>query len=157
PASRFVADFIGQTNFFEGQVVHSNGDATVVRERGGFTIRCAPATWATEGAWVSVAVRPERIEPANGAASTAHSGAGRAARRTSLGDMVLFHVAIPGDREVVCQRQRGHGEPAAGWEVDDVVDLAWEPASALVLVADERIEQEEDEDLTLLADEPQHG
>ena len=158
PASRFVADFIGQTNFFEGRVVASTAGATVVREQGGFDIRCAPAGWATEGAWVSVAVRPERVRPANGdrAANDANAVTGRVTRRTYLGDMVQFHVAIPGDREVVCQRQRGHGDPAAAWEVGADVDLAWDPSSALVLVADEEIEQEE-EDLALLGDASEQG
>src|SRR5919204_2319422 len=49
PTSRFVADFIGQTNFFEGEVLGSEPDATVVRELGGFVLRCAFAPWAARG------------------------------------------------------------------------------------------------------------
>ena len=146
PASRFVADFIGQTNFFEGEVVET-GAATVVKERGGFTLRCAPAPWAAAGAWVSVAVRPENISLADGDAANRISG--RIARRTYLGDLLQYHVVLPGEREVVCQMQNERNGRSHR-EVGETVDLAWDESSALVLAEDDEVAQEDD--LHLLAE-----
>jgi spermidine/putrescine transport system ATP-binding protein len=151
PASRFVADFIGQANVFEGNVAETDSDATVVHEAGGFTMRCAPAPWAAVGESVAVAVRPERVLPVNGAhGDAANRVTGRLVRRTYLGDLVQYHVVVPGDREVMCQRQNDAGDAAAAWEVGSDVDLAWEPASALVLRDDEAPGEDVLADLKLL-------
>jgi spermidine/putrescine transport system ATP-binding protein len=143
PSSKFVADFIGQTNFFEGEVEDADGSATVVRERGGFVLRCAPATWVSRGMRVAVAVRPEKIAPANGSAPTANRLSGTLVRVTYLGDLVQYHVALPGGREIMCQRQNEEDDPAARWRVGTEVGLAWEEASALVL-EEEGVAQEDD-------------
>ena len=146
PTSRFVADFIGQTNFFEG-TVEDTGDVTVVREDTGLLLRCAPASWATVGSQVAVSIRPEKIGPANGAA--VNRVAGTLARSTYLGDLVQFHVVLEGGREIVCQRQNERGDPAANWRVGDRVELAWSEGSALVLARDEIAGEE---DLKLVAE-----
>jgi spermidine/putrescine transport system ATP-binding protein len=142
PRSKFVADFIGQTNFFEGEVEESDGSATVVRESGGFVLRCAPAPWAARGMRVAVAVRPEKIAPANGPAPSANRLSGTLERVTYLGDLVQYHVALPGGREVICQRQNEEGA-ASRWRVGATVELAWDENSALVL-EEEGVAQEED-------------
>ncbi len=154
PRSRFVADFIGQTNFFEGEVVAAGSEATVVRERGGFVLRCAPAEWASVGTWVSVAVRPERVVPMNGERLSANRVTGRVLRRTYLGDLVQYHVLVPGDREVMCQRQSGYGDRE--WAIGMDVDLTWDVDSALVLTDEEVPAGAEEEDLKLL-DEARSG
>jgi spermidine/putrescine transport system ATP-binding protein len=141
PASRFVADFIGQTNFFEGRV-EETGAVTVVRETGGLVLRCAPADWVTTGMHVAVAVRPEKIGPTDGM-GPANRVAGTLVRTTYLGDLVQFHVALLDGRELVCQRQNERDDPAAAWRVGDRVEVGWTEGSALVL-ADDALAGEED-------------
>jgi spermidine/putrescine transport system ATP-binding protein len=140
PTSRFVADFIGQTNFFEGQV-EEIGAVTVVREAGGLVLRCAPASWVSAGMHVAVAVRPEKIGPSDG--DPANRVAGTLVRTTYLGDLVQFHVALPDGRELVCQRQNERGDPTAAWRVGDRIEIGWAEGSALVL-ADDAVAGEED-------------
>jgi spermidine/putrescine transport system ATP-binding protein len=148
PRSRFVADFIGQTNFFEGEV-QGAGEVTVVRDAGGRILRCAPTPWARPGMWVAVAIRPEHVVPADGdGASNRLSGI--LARRTYLGDLVQYHVRLPDGREVVCQRQSDDAGRTSSWEVGQEVEVAWDPARALV-VRDEAVAEEDD--LRLLAEE----
>jgi spermidine/putrescine transport system ATP-binding protein len=150
PRSKFVADFIGQTNFFEGEVEDADGSATIVRERGGFLLRCAAAPWVSPGMRVAVAVRPEKIAPANGPAPGANRLSGTLVRVTYLGDLVQYHVALPGGREVMCQRQNEADDPASRWRVGAEVGLSWEEDSALVL-EEEGVAQEED--LRLIGEE----
>ena len=147
PRSRFVADFIGQTNFFRGQV-EGTGPVTVVRDEAGMVLRCGPADWASVGMHVAVSVRPEKVVPADGAGPNSVSGV--LERVSYLGDLVQYHVALKGGREMVCQRQNERGDPAATWRVGDRVELGWTEASALVL-ADDEVAQEQD--LRLLAEE----
>ena len=148
PRSRFVADFIGQSNFFRGEVREA-GRVTVVRDDAGLVLRCAAADWASPGTRVAVAVRPEKVVPVDGDAP--NRVAGVLERITYLGDLVQYHVALDGGRELVCQRQNERGDAAAAWRVGDRVELGWAETSALVL-ADDEVAQEED--VRLLAEEP---
>ena len=71
PASRFVANFIGEANVFDGRVV-SIADETIALDLDGTTLELprAPAVAPIVGAATSFMVRPERLliqnEPANG-------------------------------------------------------------------------------------------
>jgi spermidine/putrescine transport system ATP-binding protein len=142
PTTRFVADFIGQTNFFEG-VVETSGGAPTVRTRTGLLLRCAPSEIARVEREVVVSVRPESVGPASGR-SLANRVTGSLARHTYLGDIVQYHIEIPGGSEVVMQRQRGQDEVAEGWRVGEVVEVGWREGDALVLVDDGTPDREGD-------------
>jgi len=60
PATRFVADFIGETNFLEGRVVDREEGAVRV-EIEGLPVFAAPVEGVRRGQTVTVAIRPERI------------------------------------------------------------------------------------------------
>jgi spermidine/putrescine transport system ATP-binding protein len=62
PTTRFVADFIGETNFVEGQVVEKTQDCSYVKLDDSITIKAALGeTVASMGQKVTVAIRPEKI------------------------------------------------------------------------------------------------
>ena len=143
PRTRFVADFIGQTNFFEGSV-EEDGDVIVVRDKSGLPIRCAPVNFASRGATVAVSVRPEKIAPVNGAAAPANVVEGTFTRRAYLGDLVQYYVLLQGGRELMVQRQNERDDLASQWTVGDRVKVAWDEASALVLEMDDTFVDEED-------------
>lgn len=61
PADRFVADFIGETNFLEGQVQEVRAGEAMVRVDGVLPV-CAPVVEGVAvGQEATVAVRPEKI------------------------------------------------------------------------------------------------
>ena len=62
PHNRFVAEFIGSINMFDGRVVETDGDQVIVAsEEAGCELLIAHATPAPAGSPVSVAIRPEKI------------------------------------------------------------------------------------------------
>jgi len=61
PNSRFVADFIGETNFLSGRVAAQVGRSMTVALPGGLTVRTESEAPIANGAEVSVAVRPEKM------------------------------------------------------------------------------------------------
>lgn len=61
PASRFVADFIGETNFLEGMVSKRDGTYVVVDVEGMAPVLAQSAEEFAAGKRVTVAVRPEKI------------------------------------------------------------------------------------------------
>jgi spermidine/putrescine transport system ATP-binding protein len=61
PASRFVASFIGDTNFFSGEIVATEGDYCTIRPKGFPDIRAYNDKQLKVGQKVYLSVRPEKI------------------------------------------------------------------------------------------------
>ena len=59
PSNRFVADFIGETNFLEGQVIESDKYTTL--ESGGVTFSGQGHQSLAKGTSATLAIRPEKI------------------------------------------------------------------------------------------------
>ena len=121
PVNRFVAGFIGSSNFFDGTLVERDGDeAAVVETASGLRIRgrltdaaAAPVT----GTAVTLAVRPERlhVEPAeDGATAERQPGwttvLGRLAQGTYLGESTEYRIATESAGELVVRLQNREGE-----------------------------------------------
>jgi iron(III) transport system ATP-binding protein len=99
PQSRFVADFIGTSNFIDGVVDAKEQDAYVVRTAHGHLRVPADATFAV-GDEVVVAARPEHIDLVAGLNGTGvNRWAGRVEARAFLGESV-DHIVSVGSREI---------------------------------------------------------
>lgn len=60
PNCRFVADFIGESNFVDGEVIEQVGQAAAVRAANGLVMRGYADFAASQGQRVTVSVRPEK-------------------------------------------------------------------------------------------------
>ena len=143
PVNRFVADFIGTSNFLPG-TVESIDPATrraVIRSDRGLVLRglATDATAAlTPGQAVTVATRPERLEvvPADTAAAGDgwSSVPGRIHQGTYLGDQTEFRVQTDLAGELIVRRQNATGAGASqGLGPGDPVLVRWLDAANLVL------------------------
>jgi putrescine transport system ATP-binding protein len=101
PANRFVADFIGSVNMFEGQVYENGADGLCIRSADlGCTVRAARAPAGERGTRVWTAIRPEKIhisreplagrDPAQGENLTQ----GTVKEIAYMGDMSIYLVRI---------------------------------------------------------------
>jgi spermidine/putrescine transport system ATP-binding protein len=131
PRTRFVADFIGDTNLVDAVV----GDDGHVVFPDGSTIRVA--TTAAPGSTVTVALRPEALglrrpdaerDPALDVAN------GRVARIIFLGNAIRYEVALgaEGSAATLDVRQ-GNAPGIEHFQVGDEVRVRWSPSSATVL------------------------
>jgi putrescine transport system ATP-binding protein len=134
PNSRFVADFIGSVNMFEGQLIADEPghvrircpdlDATVFVSHG---ISAAP------DAKVAVAIRPEKIEMTRVASAAGENVARGVVREIAyMGDMSVYLVRLESGRmtRVTIPNTQRHDERIV-W--DETVHLAWDPSSPVVL------------------------
>jgi len=146
PTNRFVADFIGGSNFLPATIVDfesATRRATVRTERG-LTMRGAvtdPDATPVAGDAVTVATRPERLEVrgADEAASGVAAGwtqlAGRINQGTYLGDQTEYRVATDDAGELIVRRQNTAGAGSAlGAGPGDPVVVRWQEEANLVLV-----------------------
>lgn len=65
PATAFAADFIGQANLLEAELVAREGAAVQMRLDGGLVLRIPAAAWPTDAARAQVSLRPEKIHLGN--------------------------------------------------------------------------------------------
>jgi putrescine transport system ATP-binding protein len=62
PASRWIAEFVGDVNVFEGQVAAQDGNRLSIATRDAGTISVAEPRQPITGATVAVAIRPEKVK-----------------------------------------------------------------------------------------------
>jgi putrescine transport system ATP-binding protein len=137
PRTRFVADFIGSINQFEGQVKGArDGQIVVACDVAGGDLVAADRKTVASGAKVAVAVRPEKIEisrkpPAKGL----NALKGKVVDLGYFGKDSLYRVRLPSGALVrinhVNARRESESARVAVWEDD--VWLSFAPSSAIVL------------------------
>lgn len=136
PATRFVADFIGTANLFDGVLGSDDGAGAPMHcAELGIDMRVSRRGAAAEGAPVTVMVRPEKMH-----ISLDANAALRPNRLTGVvqdigyfGDMSVYHVRLESGRVVqTSQLNSQHtAERRITWE--DRVVLSWHPDNAVVL------------------------
>ena len=141
PATRFVADFIGSVNMFEGQVSDEGADSLRIEcTELGCTVRAERTVSCTRGATVWTAIRPEKINLSRQppAASAPPGTAENAVRGTVreiayMGDMSIYLVQIDSGRMMrvtLPNVMRGAERPLAR---EESVWLSWHGSSPVVL------------------------
>ena len=137
PANRFVADFIGSINQFEGEVLEArDGIITVSAAATGGTVAVASDRSIAKDATVTVAVRPEKIVISRDApASGINALRGTVTDLGYFGKDSLYRVRLPSGMLVLVNsvnaRRFGESGRVAQWE--DEVWLSFDPSSAIVL------------------------
>jgi spermidine/putrescine transport system ATP-binding protein len=143
PVNRFVADFIGTSNFMDATVMESGGNGrVVVRTARGLALGGAltdPDAHPGAGDAVVVATRPERLEvlpeasagdPAQGITQVR----GRVQQGTYLGDQTEYRVDTEEAGELVVRHQNAAGAGGApGIGPGDPVVVRWQEEANLIL------------------------
>ena len=129
PATRFVADFLGESNFVDGVVVGApTAGRWLVRAAGGLELRGVGAMPLEAGQPVTAAIRPEKLVPVEGGttpASALNICKGTIEEAIYVGDATRYRVALGADGVVTVKVPnrlglRQHAEREA-------IALAWSP------------------------------
>lgn len=136
PGNRFVADFIGTINMFEGTVQSvGNGSISVRPDDIDTTLTGLTERNLTNGDRVCIAVRPEKIyisdnEPDNTEDTRL---AGIVHDLGYFGNLSLYRIRLASGKivQVSAQNRRRSAERFLEW--DDEVFISWRPQSAVVL------------------------
>ncbi|MDP9365131.1 MAG: ABC transporter ATP-binding protein [Chloroflexota bacterium] len=132
PATRFVASFIGESNFLAGRLVGGDGRLAGVEVPGVGVVRAPARDGIAPHEDVAVTVRPEKIVFAEEAAADPAAGPlnvldARVDEVIFVGEMRRYEVCLPGDLRLVLKRQNragvrqyGRGDAVrVAWHVDD--------------------------------------
>src|SRR5450631_4549089 len=134
PSSKFVADFVGTVNIFEGKLIEDEPDYVRIgsAELGG-TIYVSHGISAPPEAIVWAAVRPEKIFMSTAPpAGTDNTVRGVVQDIAYLGDLSIYLVKLPTGKVVrVTQPNTSRHAEAITW--DQQVYLTWDPSSPVVV------------------------
>jgi len=139
PISRYVADFVGKTNFFDGKVsANSDSITSIVSEAGQILEASQPKGVAAlaKGSDACVAVRPEMISIVRAGEAVDPNNVtlkGQVMNRIFLGEHSEYLVATEGHGDVMVLSPRYIESTTGSFAPGDMVCISWEPNAALVL------------------------
>lgn len=135
PSSRFVADFVGSVNMFEGKLIEDEPDyVRIGSPELGAAIYVSHGISAPPGAVVWAALRPEKIFMSTAAPEGGADNVVRGAVQdiAYLGDLSIYLVKLPTGKVVrVTQPNTSRHAEAIGW--DQQVYLSWDASSPVVV------------------------
>jgi spermidine/putrescine transport system ATP-binding protein len=133
PLTPFVADFIGDMNFLDGDIAEAAdggfaadvGQGVVVRGRGA----------ASRGRRLRIGIRPERMNAHPGPPpGTVNSAGAEVITKMYLGDQVQIVAQLVNGASVVVREQRASADPALDTiHPGDRVAISWDEAAPLIL------------------------
>ena len=131
PASRFVADFLGESNFLDAVVVAAEHDGRWrCRAVGGLEFSGMAAAALSAGQSVTAAVRPEKLVPADepsaaALGASANTCKGVVEEAIYVGDVTRYRVGLGADGAVIIKMPNrvGSRPPSTG----AALALAWSP------------------------------
>jgi spermidine/putrescine transport system ATP-binding protein len=128
PTTRFVADFIGETNFLDGVVEEINGQEIVVSLDKQATVTGQCAVPVQKGQAVSMVIRPEKF-------SLGQNGIvkGRVEESIYIGTDTRYIIRLTDELSVTVREQNLAPGRGYRYQVGDEVGLNWNPENAMVL------------------------
>ena len=137
PQSKFVADFIGSVNLFEGRVAEDHPEHVIIDSpEAGCQLYISHGLPVPVGTQVWVAVRPEKIaisKPDGDAGAGMNSTVGVVKEIAYLGNLSIYLIALPNGKtvRVTAPNVSRLTEMPITWE--DEVWLSWQPFAGVVL------------------------
>ena len=128
PNTRFVADFIGETNILEGTAEAINGESIDVSLEGQATVKAHCNVPVKLGQAVGVIIRPEQFSLGENSMLK-----GRVEEMIYIGTDTRYIIRLTDKTSVTVREQNLDRSRDRMYQKGDEVGLKWDPAQALVL------------------------
>jgi putative spermidine/putrescine transport system ATP-binding protein len=133
PANRFVADFLGDTNFLTGRVAELGASDAAVRTPSGMSLRVNREAVLRMESAVVLAIRPERVRVIPRGTAEAHGYPGVVAEAIYVGGQRRYVLVLDGgDRLVAVEPNLGERILARGEKIEAI----WRPEDLRVIAAE---------------------
>jgi spermidine/putrescine transport system ATP-binding protein len=137
PRTRFVADFIGESNFFSGEIAAVGDNGFSLKTDGGLTVTLPPNQGLSVGQQVQFSVRPEkfRVDPENATSNWENEFVGQIVNKIYLGDSSHYVIALsPEDNITVFLKKERTGQQQISYSVGEKVLVSWHRDDTVILV-----------------------
>ncbi len=133
PATRFVADFIGNVNLMDGRLTEDHPDRVII-DCEDCSHLVGHGITGTEGMAVSVAVRPEKIRLAREEPAGPHNRVQGTVKDLSyFGSFTVYHLKLPSGQVLKISQSNvdRHRDDELTW--GDAAWASWTPSAQVVL------------------------
>ncbi len=111
PADRFVAGFVGESNFLDAELINQNGDhEALVKLASGTVLTVSMPGWAIPRGSVTLCVRPEHAYVVGEGKAAALTG--RLANVVYVGTDTYYHLRLNDAEEFITRQQNRSGRQA---------------------------------------------
>ena len=132
PSTRFVATFIGESNFIDGVVHRLDGTAACIEAPGLGELRAPLRAGLAAGAPVALTVRPEKIVASeNGLSADMNAVTGTVDDVVFVGEMRRYVVVLPGGQRLVLKAQNRSG--VQSFDRGDPIRVCWNVADCRIV------------------------
>ena len=136
PKTRFVADFIGVSNFFYGRVSEGKGESLFLRTDGELNVAIPPFHGHTEGQRVQFSVRPGklRIEPQTQRVDSENQFMGEIVNKIYLGGSTQYVIALsPKEQVTVFLKNERNTDQQTSFSAGEKVWVSWHRDDCVIL------------------------
>jgi len=141
PSTRFVADFIGETNFLDGQLMTGDGNhSTVILGKETQIHASLPYRYTPTNEHITIAIRPERIslrdlsDPLTNLAGDINTLRGQITQVFYIGTDTRYVIHLETGDEVSARMQNSSAESAFRFRQGQAVHVLFHPDNARVLM-----------------------
>ena len=136
PKTRFVADFIGTSNFLDGVLISENEIALTTEPP--VKVACVPNSNVPLNTPVTIAIRPERLDLSTTTVlDTSNCLHGTIQDESYLGTTLQYTVQTDYPTPLIAHQQNTGAKDTHRFQPGDIVYLHWSPENAIVLKTDE--------------------
>ncbi|CAN7214218.1 polyamine ABC transporter ATP-binding protein [Pseudorhodoferax sp. LjRoot39] len=133
PATRFVADFIGNVNLIEGTLAEDHPDHVVIRCQD-MTHYVGHGITGTEGMAVTVALRPEKIRLTRQEPAEPHNKVqGKVRDLSYFGSYTVYHLQLASGQVIKVSQINSERHPGDVLTWDDMAWAHWSDSAHVVL------------------------
>ena len=127
PDNSFVAQFIGENNRINGEIIDVDGDVCTVKLDSGETVAAQKVVAGAVGTRTTLSIRPERIELEPPAGSVPVNIPGKIEELIYLGDHIRVRMSVAGTNEFIVKVRNSAGrkdlnagqQTSVGWNPED--------------------------------------
>lgn len=136
PETKFVAEFIGETNLLQGAVISVNGEITRIRTAGGLALVTGSRSLdLKESSRVVVAIRPDHLRVLRGDdQSLGNVVQGTVYLKAYLGGQIRYYLQLNENERLFVDEAVGSGP--AEYDIGDEVRVGWRREECFCFVAD---------------------
>ena len=129
PSERFVADFIGDTNFLSAELVESNAETSLLKLSSGKTASAGPSE-SKLLSMVNIAIRPEQATLTSDEAMAELSGT--VTNVLYSGTDSMFHIELTSGEEFIAKVQNS-GDARRDWKTGQTLGINIQPGAIQIL------------------------
>jgi len=133
PVNSFIANFVGETNFLEGEIIDREGDTSIFLTKSENKLKVELPTDTRIGDKLTIAIRPEKFFFTKDAQPALSTMSGVIQEVIYLGEITKYIIRITETKQIILKQMNRFG--VDNYKKESVVSFAFNPRDAKKVLA----------------------